>query len=136
MEQTLDKAVQYINTAKADIIQMANFSKELDTKLETIIEAKLVESVEKLKKSKEAKPLMVPGRKRDEVLEDTEIEKRRLYLVIMGIKEENEDETAVKDLFTVLVRSKAVRAVISAERIGRTQAGKIRPMHTRKVDKF
>jgi PHD-finger len=134
MEQTLDKAVQDINTVKAEIIQMSNLSKELDTKLEIIIEAKLVESVEELKKSKESEPIMVAGLKRDEVLEEIEIEKRRLNLVIMGIKEENEDETAVKDLFTVLVGSKAVKAVISVERIGRTQAGKIRPIRVRMIN--
>jgi PHD-finger len=131
MEQTLDKAVEDIMTVKADIIQMSSFSKELDTKLETIIEAKLVESVEELKKNKESEPVLVAGLKRDEVLEEIEIEKRRLNLVIMGIKEDDEDETAVKDLFTVLVGSKGVKAVTSVERIGRVTAGKTRPIRVK-----
>jgi hypothetical protein len=134
MEQALDKAVEDIKAVKAEIIEMSSFSKELDTKLEIIIEAKLVESVEELKKSKESEPVMVAGLGRDEVLEEIEIEKRRLNLVIMGIKEDNEDDAAVKDLFTVLVGSKGVKAVSSVERIGRAQAGKIRPIRVKMIN--
>ena len=67
------------------------------------------------------------GLKRDDVLEEIEIEKRRLNLVIMGVKKEDKDEDFVKELFGV-VAGRDVQDVRNVSRIGRKHDGKVRPI--------
>jgi len=61
-------------------------------------------------------------------LEEIEIEKRRLNLVIMGLKAEDRDDEAVKDLSAVLTGAKGVSAIGNVERIGMAHAGRARPL--------
>src|SRR5579872_4991627 len=65
------------------------------------------------------------GLKWDHVLEEIELEKRRLNLVIMEVKEEDKDEDFVKELFGV-VAGRDVEEVRNVSRIGRKQDGKVR----------
>ena len=127
MEEDLTGVQQKLEVVSNELREIREIVKVTDTKLETIIEAKLVESVEELKKGRESESVTNLGLKREEVLEEIEIEKRKLNLVIIGLKEEN-DEQLVKDLFTVLVGNKGVRAISRVERIGRVKPGTTRPV--------
>lgn len=68
------------------------------------------------------------GITREDVLEEMEKERRRNNLVVMGVKNEGEDQEFIKDMFTRLVGAKGVRAMDSVERIGKRDANKIRPI--------
>jgi len=91
---------------------------------ESMIEAKVMEKVEELKKTENKTEV---GLKREDVLEEIEIEKRRLNLVIMGVKEEGKDEDFVKELLAV-VAGRDVWEVTNVSRIRRQQEGKTRPI--------
>lgn len=129
MEVVLDKTVNELKSVKEEVSKVSVLTKEMDMKIETMIEAKLINSVEEIKKSQEHSAEQgLAGLRREDVLEEIEIEKRRLNLVIMGLKEENDDEIAVKDLFMTLTGTSGVKSVVRVERIGRAQHGRIRPI--------
>jgi hypothetical protein len=113
---------------RGDVDQVAKMAKETDVKLETIIEAKLVESVSELKKSQEHVTAQTSGLKREDVQEEIEKEKRKLNLVVMGLKEEMDDKGAVENVLTALNVTTGARAIKSIERIGKAVTGKVRPV--------
>lgn len=68
--------------------------------------------------------------KREDVLEEIEIERKKMNIVINGLKENNTDEEEVKDVLTKLAGAKGARSIMNIERIGKKTSDKkkIRPI--------
>jgi chromosome segregation ATPase len=131
LEKELTSVKQELRMVKGEIQQVKISTGERTTK-DTEIEAKIEEtamSVEELKKSREENETTVKtGLMREDVLEEIEIEKRRLNVVIMGLKDGNDDEREIKDLFECLTGARGVKAIVNFERFGRKVHGKTRPL--------
>ena len=124
MEEEVRQTKEELDSVKEEVNKVTRLANEINTKMEsfeTMIEAKLMEKVEEFRKTEMVKTDV--GLKRDDVLEEIEIEKRKLNLVIMGVKEEDKDEDFVKELFDV-VAGRDVEEVRNVSRIGRKQDGK------------
>lgn len=114
MEVELKGMKGEIEGVKTDIQKVVEKTESIDTKLETIIEAKLCKSVEDLRKSNEDTVQV----SREDVLEEIEISKRRMNIVINGIKENEDEREVVKDVIAKLVGARGVASISDVERIG------------------
>ena len=68
------------------------------------------------------------GMRRDDVLEEIEIERRKMNLVVNGLREGSQDEEEIREVFTKLAGIRGVRSIVRIERIGRRAVNKIRPV--------
>lgn len=68
------------------------------------------------------------GLRREDVLEEIEIERRKMNLVVSGLKEGNNDEEEIKECFSKLAGVKGVRSIVNIERIGKRVVSKVRPV--------
>lgn len=108
---------------RVEITKIEELAKATDTKLETIIEAKLVEGVERTLK------VEVDGRiknMKEDVAESLEIEKRRGNLVFHGVKEDfgkeetNEDaKQLIDEIIGTALKMDPSRHIESVSRIGK-----------------
>lgn len=116
--------------------------KSTDTKLDTMIEAKLVEGIER---NVESKVNVRVQEVKDDVAEAMEIEKRKNNLVFHGVKEvvvdletlgqsegnKSGDQDKVEEILRVGLRVEASRHIEEVQRIGAYREGKIRPLRVR-----
>jgi hypothetical protein len=121
---------------KEEVLKVKQIVGDTPSKLEVAkLETKFAETMEEIKKTrpiKEENENETRGKtvlRREDVLEEIEIEKRRLNVVIMGLtKEEGDGEQDVKDLFERLSGAQGVKAIVNVARIGRQTTGKVRPL--------
>ena len=128
MQVELDTVKKTLDEVKGNVEKVTKFARETDVKVETMIEAKLVESVEELKKVRDITVNENPGLKREDIQEEIEKEKRKLNLVVMGLKESDDDRNELESVVAALNVSTGSRAINKVERIGRHVPGKTRPL--------
>lgn len=98
-----------------------------ETKINDICADKVKVSMEQIRVEQEAEPI-----NRAEIMEELEIERRRLNLVIMKVPEEGKDEDIVKEIVTHLIGESGSSAIVEVERIGRLSGdGKARPLRVK-----
>lgn len=98
--------VRKLNTMKEEV-------KQLDTKVRAIVDSQGGFSV---------------GMKREEVLEELEIERRKMNLVVNGLREGNQDEDEIREVFSKLAGVRGVKSIVRIERIGKRTVNKVRPV--------
>jgi hypothetical protein len=112
---------------KADISEMRTSIKELDTKMECMIEAKLCESItEKVDEKVDVKVKVMSAK----VEEEMEIERRKYNLIFHGVKESETmaDSDIIKNIVANGLKLDPNRHIDDVMRIGKTVSGKIRPI--------
>lgn len=135
---------QTVVDTKADIQSIKELASTTDTKLETMIEAKLAESLDcKLESSFGDKVKVV----KEDVAESMEIEMRKTNLIFYGVKEcdvldldyslnvKSPDQEKVEEVMKAGLRIDASRHIDDVQRIGRFVNGKVRPLRV-KVKSF
>ena len=124
---------------KTEVKSTGDLAKTVDTKLETVVEASLVNGFDQkveIKVNDKVKHM------KDDVEESMEIERRKNNLVFHGVKEsvtplvnfdqlgstKSEDQELVEELLKSGLRLDATRHIEGVQRIGRFVQGKIRPL--------
>lgn len=125
MDEELKETRNELKEVKEDVKKVSQKAEEIDIKLETVIEAKLAKTVEEMETRRPENSNM-QGLNRNDVLEEIEINKRRMNVVIIGIKENEDEAEMVKEICTRLVGASAVKSISYIERIGRRSSGKHR----------
>jgi hypothetical protein len=140
LEKDVEGLKSEIETLKVNISEAKVLIKEADTKLETAIEAKLVEGLEdKLTDTVTSKMETQAKSIREDIAEKLEIEKRRNNLVFHGVEEsvkDNASNDSVNDsdaqkIETILksgLNLDSSRHVSLVTRIGRYSTDKVRPI--------
>ena len=144
MAKTLEpKWTEIVTGIKANVESVEALAKVTDVKLESAIEAKLVESLgRQVESSVEGKVKSM----KDDVAETMEIEKRRNNIVFHGVKEtevtkldslgdnvleKSPDLELVEEILKSGLRLDASRHIEEVQRIGRYTRGKIRSLRVR-----
>lgn len=152
--QSMKKVEERLDKVDSDLVSMKNelkecredikkvqvMASETDTKLETMIEAKLVESLEQTvdcKIDKKVKSM------REDVNESMEIEKRKMNLVFHGIKESAQRDVSegeldpdcamLEEIFSSGLKMDIKRHIEdgTVSRIGKFTEGKTRPLRVK-----
>ena len=137
-EATLDQLRVDMNALRADLQTVSDLNKSTDTKLETVIESKLVENIQCKVDDSVASHVKIL---KDDVAESMEIEKRRTNLIFHGVKEsgvvslddfsKHPDQEMIEEILKTGLRLDASRHIEEIQRIGRFVAGKDRPVRVR-----
>lgn len=128
---------------KADIQTIKDLASTTDTKLETMVEAKLVESWESRVESSVGDKVRIV---KEDVAESMEIEKRKTNLIFYGVKEcevlnldnlnvKHPDQEMIEEIMKTGLNVDASRHIDDVQRIGRFVTGKLRPLRV-KVKSF
>jgi hypothetical protein len=131
-----------LKAAEVKIKEAEERAVSTETKLETVVEASLVEGLEKKLELKMSDKVRIA---KSDVEEQMEIEKRRGNLVFHGVKEtivkldsivegdliKSPDQEMIEELLRVGLRLDATRHIEEVQRIGRYQEGKIRPLRVK-----
>lgn len=126
LKATVEDLQTTIGSLKTDIASFKSLAESTETKVETIIEAKLAGADEGAR-GLTAKVVQ------DEIFEKLEIDKRRSNIVIHNLKEEddNDDEDAVRRLLGSGLNLDGRRHVESVQRIGKKVDEKVRPIRVK-----
>ena len=68
---------------------------------------------------------------KESLKEEMDIERRKMNVVIMGMKEDLRDEEVAKDMLAKMAGVKGVKSIEVVERIGKKETGKVRPVRIR-----
>jgi len=121
-----------VQAVSKEVSKVQKLAMESEAKVGTIVEEKVAVSVAELKTQmpSQVNSSGQVGLSREDVMEAIEIEKRKLNVVIIGLKEDTqvEDDELAKDVIKVLTGAKGIKAIAKLERIGIARQGKIRPL--------
>jgi PHD-finger len=143
MDDDLKQVKDNVALIKDELDRVGDLARTTDTKLETLIEAKLVEGFDKkFGTSVDSKVKIM----KEDVAESLEIEKRKNNIVFHGVKEadvvsleslelndfgKTADQEMIEEVLKTGLRLDASRHIEEVYRIGKYVAGKTRPLRVR-----
>lgn len=132
VEKAMTDLSKGMGEIKQELVELTKLATSTDTKVETIIEAKLADGLDQ---KMEERVNVRMKEVHEEIDEKLEMEKRKMNIIVHGLKEtvnkDNEPEhdlEMVKELFGTGLKLDSVRHVSVVERIGKADNDKTRPL--------